>query len=52
MTRFIGKKSNAPLYLTSFAVAIVASLVTMEYLGAIDIVPGFGREKLELRQYK
>ena len=52
MTRFIGKKSNAPLYLASFAVTIVATLVTMEYLGAIDVVSDFGREKLELRQYK
>ena len=50
MTRLIGKKSNAPLYLASFAVAIVTALVTMECLGAIDIVPEFGREKLELRQ--
>ena len=43
MPRLIGKTSKAPSYL--LVTLLVAAAVTgLEYIGAIDIVPGFGRD--------
>jgi hypothetical protein len=44
MPRLIGKNSYAPLYTTLGILALALGVATtMEYLGFIDVVPGFGR---------
>ena len=44
MPRLIGKNSYAPLYTTVGILALaLGGAVTLEYLGVIDVVPGFGR---------
>jgi hypothetical protein len=42
MSRLQGKSSNAPALLT-VALLLFAALVVLEYLGVINLVPGFGR---------
>jgi hypothetical protein len=44
MPRLIGKNSYTPLYTTLGLVALGLGVATaMEYLGVIDVVPGFGQ---------
>ena len=42
MPRLQGKSSNAPAVLTVILVLVGAFLV-LEYFGAIDLIPNFGR---------
>jgi hypothetical protein len=44
MPRLIGKNSASPLYTTLGILALaLGGAVTLEYLGFIDVVPGFGQ---------
>ena len=44
MPRLVGKTSYTPLYTTLGIVALALGVATaLEYIGIIDVVPGFGR---------
>jgi hypothetical protein len=49
MPRLIGKKSKTPLYAIVTCLVVAVAVTTSEYLGAIDLVPGFGRDNLDMR---
>jgi hypothetical protein len=49
MPRLIGKTSKTPLYTTLLIVAVAAAMTGLEYIGEIDIVPGFGRDNPAMR---
>lgn len=49
MPRLIGKTSKAPLYMTLLIVVVACAVTGLEYLGEIDIVPGFGRDNPTMR---
>ncbi|BAZ20416.1 hypothetical protein NIES4073_12920 [Kalymmatonema gypsitolerans NIES-4073] len=44
MPRLVGQRSNTGANITSLIIIAAIVGVLLEYLGAIDIVPGFGRE--------
>jgi hypothetical protein len=44
MPRLLGKPSKAPIYYGMAFLAILAGVAVLEYLGAINVVPGFGKE--------
>lgn len=44
MPRLVGKRSNANSSLALLFLIAIASGVLIEFLGYINIVPGFGRE--------
>jgi hypothetical protein len=43
MPRLLGKASKAPLYVGTAVVVAIAGVLALEYYGAIDTVPNFGR---------
>ena len=44
MPRLVGKNSAAPIYTTVGILALaLGGAIALEYLGVIDVVPGFGR---------
>jgi hypothetical protein len=49
MPRLIGKTSKTPLYTTLLIVVVAAAVTGLEYIGEIDIVPGFGRDNPTMR---
>ena len=44
MPRLLGKPSKAPVYFGIALLAAAAGAVTIEYSGAINVIPGFGKE--------
>lgn len=44
MPRFIGQRSNTGSSFTLLIIFVAIAGVLLEYVGVIDIVPGFGRE--------
>ncbi|MGL5081099.1 MAG: hypothetical protein ACRC8A_06385 [Microcoleaceae cyanobacterium] len=50
MPRLVGSKSNKNLYIGLAVLAAVSGLFGLEYLGVIDMVPGFGREPILTNQ--
>jgi hypothetical protein len=44
MPRLLGKSSKAPVYLGITILTAVAGAVALEYLGTINVIPGFGKE--------
>jgi hypothetical protein len=44
MPRLLGKSSKAPTYFSIVFLAALAGATTLEYAGAINIIPGFGKE--------
>jgi hypothetical protein len=52
MPRLLGKPSKAPLYIGTALVLVVAGAVAMEYLGVIDAIPNFGKERKTTEQLK
>ncbi|HEY9598893.1 MAG TPA: hypothetical protein V6D33_14605 [Cyanophyceae cyanobacterium] len=44
MPRLIGQRSNNGENITSLIILAAIVGILLEYLGAIDLVPGFGRE--------
>jgi hypothetical protein len=49
MPRLVGKKSNDGLIATLLLLVAIAAAVGLEYTGAIDVVPGFGRDTQQSR---
>jgi hypothetical protein len=49
MPRLIGKTSKTPLYTTLLIVVVAAAVTGLEYMGEIDVVPGFGRDNPTMR---
>lgn len=44
MPRLVGKQSNSGLYLGTFLGLAIATAGLAEYLGVVNVVPGFGRD--------
>ena len=44
MPRLIGKQSNNSAYVGLVLILAIAITGSLEYLGAINIIPGFGRD--------
>ncbi len=44
MPRLLGKSSKAPVYFGIALLAAAAGAVALEYSGAINMIPGFGKE--------
>jgi hypothetical protein len=45
MPRLVGKQSSGGWYAGLFVVAAIASVVAIEYLGFINEIPGFGKDR-------
>jgi hypothetical protein len=52
MPRLIGKQSNPAIPLSLIILAGIAGLVGLEYIGAINIINGFGNDRVEIRTYR
>jgi hypothetical protein len=52
MPRLLGKSSKAPLYIGVALAVLIAGAVAIEYLGVIDTIPGFGKERKTLGKLK
>jgi hypothetical protein len=50
MPRLIGKSSKTPVYLGTALVIAIAGGITLEYLGVIDVVPNFGKDRKMISQ--
>lgn len=44
MPRLVGKRSDASPVLALFLLLAIGAGVSLEYLGYVNVVPGFGRE--------
>jgi hypothetical protein len=44
MPRLVGKTSKTPFYIGVVLLLALAGATALEYFGAIDLVPGFGRD--------
>ncbi len=51
MPRLVGKQSNVSANLTLLAIAIIAILTGLEYIGAINLINNFGNDRVEIRTY-
>jgi hypothetical protein len=51
MPRLIGKQSNSAIPLSLLILASIAVLTGLEYVGAINVINGFGNDRLEIRSY-
>jgi hypothetical protein len=51
MPRLIGKQSNPAIPLSLLIIASIAVLTGLEYIGSINIINGFGNDRLEIRTY-
>ena len=51
MPRLIGKQSNPAIPLSLLILASLAVVTGLEYAGAIDIINGFGNDRVEIRTY-
>lgn len=48
MPRLVGKKTNSAVWIFPLiAVVAVGAIAKMEYTGAVDFVPQFGRSSIE-----
>jgi hypothetical protein len=45
MPRLIGKQSNDSWYIGLFLVLAIAAAGSLEYLGFINVIPGFGLDR-------
>ncbi|MCY7369018.1 MAG: hypothetical protein LH474_12795 [Chamaesiphon sp.] len=51
MPRLVGKQSNSAIPLSLLILAAIATVIGLEYTGTINIVNGFGNDRLEIRTY-
>jgi hypothetical protein len=51
MPRLIGKQSNPAIPLSLLILATVGVVTGLEYIGLINIINGFGNDRLEVRIY-
>jgi hypothetical protein len=49
MPRLVGKQSNNGLITSLLILVAIAAAVGLEYTGAVDVIPGFGRDTNSLR---
>jgi hypothetical protein len=49
MPRLIGKQSNPAIPLSLFLLTAIAVVTALEYVGSINIINGFGNDRLEIR---
>ena len=52
MPRLIGKQANSTIPLSLLILASIATIIGLEYIGAINIINGFGNDRLEIRTYR
>jgi hypothetical protein len=52
MPRLIGKQSNSAIPLSLLILVAIAGLVGLEYVGIINIINGFGNDRVEIRTYR
>ena len=50
MPRLIGKQSNNSWYMTLVLITAIATAGSLEYLGVINVIPGFGNVRLPFGQ--
>ena len=48
MPRLIGKQSNSAIPLSVLILASIAVVTGLEYVGAINVINGFGNDRLEI----
>lgn len=51
MPRLIGKQSNPAIPLSLLMIATVAATLGLEYVGAINVIDGFGSDRVEIQTY-
>ena len=51
MPRLLGKQSNPAIPVSLLILASVAVVTGLEYVGAINIINGFGNDRIEIRTY-
>jgi hypothetical protein len=51
MPRLIGKQSNPAIPLSLLILASAATIISLEYIGVINIINGFGNDRVEIRTY-
>jgi hypothetical protein len=51
MPRLIGKQSDHSGYVGLLLILAIATAGSLEYLGAINVIPGFGRDAWTDRQF-
>jgi hypothetical protein len=51
MPRLVGKQSNPAATSTLLILAAIGILTGLEYIGAINVINGFGNDRLEIRTY-
>jgi hypothetical protein len=51
MPRLIGKQSNPAIPLRLLILATVGVVAGLEYIGLINVINGFGNDRLEIRIY-
>ena len=52
MPRLIGKRSNPAIPLSLLVLASIGVVTGLEYIGAINIVNGFGNDRLQIHTYQ
>ncbi len=52
MPRLVGKQSNTSAQLTLLITAAIGVLTGLEYMGAINVINGFGNDRVEIRTYQ
>jgi hypothetical protein len=51
MPRLIGKQSNSAIPLSVIILASIVVVTGLEYVGAINVINGFGNDRVEIRTY-
>ena len=51
MPRLIGKQSNPAVPLSVLLLASIAVVTGLEYIGAINVINGFGNDRVEIYTY-
>jgi hypothetical protein len=51
MPRLLGKQSNPAIPLSLLILALIAVVTGLEYAGVINIINGFGNDRVEIRTY-
>jgi hypothetical protein len=51
MPRLVGKQSNSAIPLSLLILASIATIIGLEYIGAINVINGFGNDRVEIRTY-
>jgi hypothetical protein len=52
MPRLVGKQSNPAIPFSLLILIAIAGLVGLEYVGIINVINGFGNDRVEIRTYR